>query len=335
MSRFETTLLPNQNCRNVLDVRPVASANPGLRQQDLVGNLGKLVDNQPEAITATAHPDIIISLEPALLDIYTSSKINHRISSLSEQFSPISPEIARSIFPLLDPLDLDLIIPWSIPEINRSGHTFIHGLRVSPEFSKVEDLRRKIEKAILDGGKQTRTMYEETGRLRKLLLDSVLDGVMAREDDPLVVRGFVNDANAGVAEFDLEQGCDYSCVGPVDDILMTSPCLVPATIEVHNLSPLLTARYILRLPPSFTPTLREPYTPARHIGTLEHRGSLQPGKTVGVSTSFWIQDPALVELEWELVVETGEEIEGVWTVRKTWTRREQGGVWKIEQTPSQ
>lgn len=115
---------------------------------------------------------------------------------------------------------------------------------------------------------------------------------------------------------------------------MISPCLVPATIEVHNLSPLLATRYILLLPPTFTPVSRESYTPARHVGTLEYRGSLKPGETAGISTSFWIQEPALVELEWELVVETGEEVSGVWIVRKSWTRREQGGVWKIEEKQS-
>jgi hypothetical protein len=171
-----------------------------------VDNLGKLVDNQPESITTTSHPDVPSSLDPSLLETYTSSRTAHKISTLAKQFSPISADIARSIFPLLDPLDLDLFISWSIPETQRSGHFFIHGIRLSPEYSQVEDLRRKIENAILGGGKQTRTMYEETGRLRKLLLDSVLDGVLAKEDDPVVVRGFVEGANAGVAEFDLEQG---------------------------------------------------------------------------------------------------------------------------------
>jgi hypothetical protein len=205
-SSSETTLLPNQTCRNLVQVAPAASAGSDLRQQALVDNLGKLVDNQPESIASTSHPDIPATLDPSSLETFTSSRVAHKMSILSEQFPPISSDIARSIFPLLDPLDLDLIISWSIPETQRTGHYFLHGLRLSPEFSQVEDLRRKIERAILGGGKQTRTMYEETGRLRKLLLDSVLDGVLAKEDDPIVVRGFVVGANAGVAEFDLMEG---------------------------------------------------------------------------------------------------------------------------------
>ena len=206
INRSKTTLLPNQICRDLVQVAPTVSAGFDLRQQALVDNLGKLVDNQPESITSTAQPDVTASLNPSLLASFTSSRTTHKMSTLSKQFSPISPDIARSIFPLLDPLDLDLIISWSIPETQRSGHLFLHGLRLSPEFSQVEELRRKIENAILSGGKQTRTMYEETGRLRKLLLDSVLDGVLAKEDDPVVVRGFVDGANAGIADFDLEQG---------------------------------------------------------------------------------------------------------------------------------
>jgi hypothetical protein len=171
-----------------------------------VDNLGKLVDNQPDSIASTSHPDVPSTLDASVLGPYSSSRTTHKLSTLSEQFPPILSDIARSIFPLLDPLDLDLIISWSIPETQRTGHYFLHGLRLSPVFSQVEDLRRKIEKAILGGGKQTRTMYEETGRLRKLLLDSVLDGVLAKEDDPIVVRGFVVGANAGVAEFDLKEG---------------------------------------------------------------------------------------------------------------------------------
>lgn len=334
-SRSDTTLLPNQTCRHLLDVSRSTTSDLDLRQQGVVDNLGRLVDNQPESITSSAHPDIQTTLDPALLDTYSSSRNRFRLETLSEQFPPISSDISRSIFPLVDPTDLDLIVSWRIPDSERVGQTFAHGIRVSPEFSAVENLRRKIEKAILSGGKQTRTMYEETGRLRKLLLDSVLDGALAKEDDPLVVRGFVNEANAGVAKFDLEQGYVTSSPKAVRPVLTLSPCLVPTTIEIHNLSPLLATRYILRLPPSFTPSAtRETYTPARHVGTLEHRGTLQSGETASITTSFWISEPALVELEWELVVETGEEVEGIWTVRKTWTRKEQGGVWKIEQSSS-
>jgi hypothetical protein len=171
-----------------------------------VDNLGKVIDNQSESITAPDRGLIAAAIDSSLMGQYATSRTRYRLDTLAQQFSPISSDIARGIFPLIDPLDLDLIISWRIPDTDRSGHVCVHGIRLGPEFSKVDDLRRKIEMAILKGGKQTRTMYEETGRLRKLLLDSVLDGVLAKEDDPVVVRGYVNKANAGVAELDLSQG---------------------------------------------------------------------------------------------------------------------------------
>jgi hypothetical protein len=58
--------------------------------------------------------------------------------------------------------------------------------------------------------------------------------------------------------------------------------------------------------------------------------------TSTISSLIWVEEPALVELGWELKVETGEETgdEGTWKVRKSWNRRERGGVWKIEQLES-
>jgi hypothetical protein len=109
--------------------------------------------------------------------------------------------------------------------------------------------------------------------------------------------------------------------------------LVPTTLEIHNLSPAVSARYILRLPPSTSSNRESTYTPARHVGTLEHRGTLKAGETKTVPTSFWVQEPTLVELGWELAVETGEDVDGVWVVRRSWTRNERGGIWKIEQSP--
>lgn len=110
--------------------------------------------------------------------------------------------------------------------------------------------------------------------------------------------------------------------------------MVPVSLQIHNLSPLISARYILRLPSHSTPQSRDnPYASARHVGTLEHRGTLQPGETRSIASSIWIEEPALVELSWEIDVETGDLVkEGEWKVRKSWKRTELGGVWKIDQS---
>lgn len=327
-------LPPNQSYRTVLTVTPNADRRVDLRQAQLVSNLGKVIDNQEEAIEPLQADQIDLSSIGGASDAYISSANLRRSGFTSQKFSTITSETARSVFPLVSPLDLDMVVSWSIPESERSGHSFSHAIRVGPEFSVVEDLRNKIESAILGGGKQTRTMYEETGRLRKVLLDSVLDGTLAQEDDPLVVRGYVDGAKGGVASLDLNHG--YVPLTSASCLMLTcSPSMVPVSLQVHNLSPLIPARYILRLPSQSLPTQSRdnPYAPARHMGTLEHRGSLQPGETRTVASSIWIEGPALVELSWEIDVETGENGQGgEWKVRKTWKRREQGGVWKIDQS---
>lgn len=73
-------------------------------------------------------------------------------------------------------------------------------------------------------------MYEETGRLRRVLVDSVLEGVLAEEEDPVEVRMKVDGAKKGVVRVHEEMG------------------LVGMTVEVRNLSPAIKARWILRLP---------------------------------------------------------------------------------------
>lgn len=107
--------------------------------------------------------------------------------------------------------------------------------------------------------------------------------------------------------------------------------MVPVKMEVHNLSQTLSTRFILTLPSGSSSSKERTYTPARHVGQLEHRGTLSPGETLAIDTSIWVTEPTLVELSWELRLETGELVDDVWTVRKTWYREEKGGVWKVEQ----
>ena len=138
---------------------------------------------------------------------YLASVRNHRVAFLRRQFPTIPLQTLLSTFPLFDPLDLDVIVSWTIPEQpSRQGRTVLHGIRVSPEFSIVEDVRRQVALAIAKGGKQTRTMYEETGRLRRVLLASVLDGVLGQEEDPVIVRLGVSSAKRGRVEHDFDQG---------------------------------------------------------------------------------------------------------------------------------
>lgn len=182
------------------------STSLDLKQSQLARNLERLIDNQPdtiEALNTETQPLLVTARESAS---FTSSRTAFRLDNLDQSFPTFTPNMAMELFPLVDPLDLDVAVSWSVPGQSRSGHIYDHAVHVGPRSSIVEDLRQKVDAATARGSKQTRTMYEETGRLRTLLLDSVLDGELSREDDPLIVRAYLADAKAGAVAHDFELG---------------------------------------------------------------------------------------------------------------------------------
>ena len=208
-------LSPNQTYRSILNINPDPDATVDIRQTRLVNNLEKLLDNQPDSLHLQTSDSSSATMPATDLASYTSSRSTFRTSDLHQAFPTITTPMAANLFPLMDPLDLDITIAWSVPSEFRKGHSFQHALRIGPGLSIVEGLRAKVEAAIASGSKQTRTMYEETGRLRKLLLDSVLDGKLSIEDDPCIVRAYVVDAKGGTAARDFEQGSVFPCTVPV------------------------------------------------------------------------------------------------------------------------
>lgn len=170
----------------------------------------KLIEGQaPDEIVADIQPTVPLSskMPTDTLPHYFASRNIHRISYLQEQFPTISAIFLPDLFPLLDPLDLDLVLSCTIrfPDSLRKGRLVAHSLRPGPSFSVVETLRRDVEAAVAGGSKQTRTMYEETGRLRRVLIASVLDGCLGREEDPVEVTIKVGEDN-GLIEHDFKTG---------------------------------------------------------------------------------------------------------------------------------
>lgn len=187
-------LEPNQISRIFLSVvgGGEASSDLDLLQRNTVADLAKLVQGQSESLSPDERTPVRMNMEDPLneenLSIYLGSRQSHRLRFLQQSLPTIAVDTLLRIFPLFDPLDLDLLVSWSIPPTGQRGHAILHSLRLGPEFSIVEGVRRDVDTAIAAGGKQTRTMYEETGRLRRVLMDSVLDGVLAKEEDPIVAR---------------------------------------------------------------------------------------------------------------------------------------------------
>jgi len=224
-------IFPNQVWRSQIPVQ-AEQTKIDLSQADLVGSLAKLVQGQAD-VSTDPQPGVISlqgDLSATLLTAYDTSRQQHRLAYLQGSFPTIPISTLSHIFPLLDPLDLDLAVSWTIrgsPE--RRGISFLHSVRVSPEFSVVEPVRREVDEAIAKGGKTTRTMYEETGRLRQVLMDTVLDGVLSQEVDPVAVRVRVESGRRVHADVKMGQS-------------------VSVTFSIRNRSPLLPVRWMLDLP---------------------------------------------------------------------------------------
>lgn len=295
------TVYPNQTVRTILAVQTKPSSSSELAQTGLVSNLGKLLRGaDASALDPISPPTVpITDLPPGFL----LSRRAHRLSFALQNFPALPTDLVPKVFPLFDPLDLDVSFTWATDD-DRRGLACAHSIRPSPAFSLVEGLREDV-------GPAKRTMYEETGRLRRALADSVLEGVYADEADPVVVRALVPSANKG------------KIVHAFDDAFV-----LPISVVVENRSPSLSARWILRLPAPRYPTA--PATPM-YTGPLDHRGTLAPGESVKVATGVWVTEPGLVQLGgWEVERETGDAGE-VWEPRASWAEIGTGPLVEVVQ----
>jgi hypothetical protein len=182
-------------------VSSVAEVAPtlDLQQKDLVDNLGRLLDGDTSIQAMTSTPVPLQGAPINSLSSYIASRTSYRHRQLPADY-PIPLSTMSRIVPLLDPLDLDIFISYSTVDATRRGHILVPSIRPAPAFSLVEDLRTLVE----GGAKQGRTMYEETGRLRRALVDSVLEGKLGLEEDPVNAR--VKAGDKGKARVSLEEG---------------------------------------------------------------------------------------------------------------------------------
>ena len=222
-------LWPNQSLKTVLRVKGSQdTSRVDLDQKDLVEALSKLVQGQQEVSLAREPGRVALRGAPtSSLGGYFQSRRSFRLTQLQDQFPAIPLSTLTSLFPLFPPLDLDILVSWSFEDspssgVSRSGTTTLFGTRLTPDFSIVEGIRREVDEAIAKGGKTTRTMYEETGRLRQALVDSILSGPLAGVEDPVhvVVRAGEVEGDGGI---------------------------VPVHFEIRNASPKMPVRWVLRL----------------------------------------------------------------------------------------
>lgn len=195
------TLLPNQTFRAVLRPTAPASTDIDITQPALVANLGALLRDDLDALTPITPASVALSAPEG----YFLQRRAHRLRFASHNFSAVAPDLVPLVLPMFDPLDLDVVFSWTLGA--RRGRAGVLGMRPAPGFSIVEDLRDERERGAAGGnGKTTRTIYEETDRLRKQVAHSVLEGVYAREHDPALVRARVRGSTAGKVQHDFEKG---------------------------------------------------------------------------------------------------------------------------------
>ena len=110
----------------------------------------------------------------------------------------IPTRLHRSIFPLYNPSNVDLVVFWELPSQKRAGHILLQGPTLGAQHAP---LREIIDAA--ENMKVKRSMYAETQRERAAILHAVKNSDWNRETDPILV--FVKDGT--VVEHDFRQGC--------------------------------------------------------------------------------------------------------------------------------
>ncbi|WWC60272.1 uncharacterized protein I303_102840 [Kwoniella dejecticola CBS 10117] len=309
------TLSPNQTLRLLIPVRYDESSKHDLRQTPTIDALGKLVKGQPIAeVSADLSNEISITrkdIPNGGRESYLFLKRRMRILELGRSFTTIASRELERLFPLVEPLNVDLVVNYTIANTTvvdeqniRKGQAIIP-LNPSPPFSLVEDLQKEISAAILSGTKSQRTMYEETSRLHRVLIDDVLNGSLAMEYDPVQVKVKCASAPRGKMHGNFKDGA----------------ISLPITFEIINQSPLLPIRYILNLPqPSPNNTAAQLQNP-QYFGSLIHKGQLSALEKEEVKVQIWVHEPCLLSLGgWELLVESGEPENNKWSPRRTWSR---------------
>ena len=177
-----------------------------------------------------------------------------RRTTLKAQYPLIPQADLSAVFTLLEPRDIVLVIFYRLP--GRAGlpegHLVISGLSPGPSESIfLDDLAGASDAGSAKG---VRSLFEQTDQARWALAESVLDGPLGREDDP--VRLEVTSESDAV-DWDFTDGC---VPFPRSMVVVTSaltrlasvyagsrPCPLAVSYTLTNTSARLSARVNLTL----------------------------------------------------------------------------------------
>jgi trafficking protein particle complex subunit 8 len=121
--------------------------------------------------------------------------------SIADAHPHIPPASHAHIFPLYNPLAVDILVFWQSPFDGRSGHVLRTGLMVGPSHAALQEIIESVENA-----KVKRSIYAETQREKMEILEAVRQSEWNMEMNPVVVT-----VEGGVqVTHDFSQG--YVCV---------------------------------------------------------------------------------------------------------------------------
>lgn len=122
---------------------------------------------------------------------------------LLDQYYQLSPSDLPHIFPLRNPQALDIIVFWEIPSKGRRGYVSVPGLFLGACHAPLEEIIQQSETA-----KTKRTMYAETTREKREILEAVRASEWNVEMNPTVVSV----VSQPRIEHDFSNGCVPLCL---------------------------------------------------------------------------------------------------------------------------
>ena len=114
--------------------------------------------------------------------------------TIANVHSYIPPASHPSIFPLYNPTSLDMIVFWTIPSQNISGHINVHGITLGAGHAALDGIIEETEST-----KVKRSMYAETQRENMEVLDAIRASEWNVEMNPVVLS--LQDVGTQVHDF--------------------------------------------------------------------------------------------------------------------------------------
>ncbi|KDR85341.1 hypothetical protein GALMADRAFT_234163 [Galerina marginata CBS 339.88] len=223
----------------------------------------------------------------AIMNFIQSGRRKFMSHNITRVHSYITPASHPTIFPLYNPSALDLIVLWEIPSRAISGHLTVHGITLGAGHARLNNIIEEAESA-----KVKRSMYAETRRENREVLDAIRNSEWNAEMNPVVLS--LKDVGTKLHDF------------------AKGPCHVRLDFQLRNHSLEHPARYTLRLSPSQS-SLSTNLHPPPYLGRITFRGTISPSETTAIHPKLWVTRPGAYglggwTLETEICSPTGQAI---------------------------